>query len=103
MARDTEMMRENETEMGREMKGDGYRYLKEDGDIEVNNAFVLLGESRVFRRFFFLFGAPILIAQGASVRYWYWRIVSSVADPDPSDPYVFGPPGSGSICQRYES
>jgi hypothetical protein len=22
---------------------------------------------------------------------------SSVADPDPSDPYVFGPPGSGSI------
>ncbi len=30
--------------------------------------------------------------------------VSSVADPDPSDPYVFGPPGSGSgsgsISQR---
>ncbi len=25
----------------------------------------------------------------------------SVADPDPSDPYVFGPPGSGSISQRY--
>ncbi len=28
---------------------------------------------------------------------------ASVADPDPSDPYVFGPPGSGSesISQRY--
>jgi hypothetical protein len=30
-------------------------------------------------------------------------VVSSVADPGPSDPYVFGPPGSGSICQRYGS
>ncbi len=27
----------------------------------------------------------------------------SVADPDLSDPCVFGPPGSGSIKQRYES
>jgi hypothetical protein len=29
----------------------------------------------------------------------------SVADPDPSDPYVFGPPGSGSgsIIQMYGS
>jgi hypothetical protein len=27
----------------------------------------------------------------------------SVADPDPSDPYVFGHPGSGSIKQRYGS
>jgi hypothetical protein len=25
----------------------------------------------------------------------------SFADPDPSDLYVFGPPGSGSINQRY--
>jgi hypothetical protein len=37
------------------------------------------------------------------------RLSSSVADPDsdpdPSDPYVFGPPGSGteSITQRYGS
>ncbi len=30
-------------------------------------------------------------------------VVSGVADPDPSDPYVFGPPGSGSISQRYGS
>ncbi len=31
-------------------------------------------------------------------------ILSSVADPDPNpDPHVFGPPGSGSICQRYGS
>ncbi len=30
---------------------------------------------------------------------------NSVADPDPSDPYVFGPPGSvsGSISQRHGS
>ncbi len=28
---------------------------------------------------------------------------SSVADPDPLDPYVFGPSGSGSISQRYGS
>ncbi len=27
----------------------------------------------------------------------------SVADPDPPDPPVFGPPGSGSISQRYGS
>jgi hypothetical protein len=26
-----------------------------------------------------------------------------VADPDPSDPYVFEPPGSGSVRQRYGS
>jgi hypothetical protein len=26
---------------------------------------------------------------------------SSVADPDQPDPHVFGPPGSGSISQRY--
>jgi hypothetical protein len=31
--------------------------------------------------------------------------MSSVADPDPQNPYVFGPPGSGSgsISQRYGS
>jgi hypothetical protein len=28
-------------------------------------------------------------------------VVSSVWDPDPQDPHVFGPPGSGSISQRY--
>ncbi len=27
---------------------------------------------------------------------------TSVADPDPSDPYVFGPPGSGSIRQSMD-
>jgi hypothetical protein len=33
-----------------------------------------------------------------------FRIVcSSVADPDPPDPHVFGPPGSGSTSQRYGS
>jgi hypothetical protein len=29
--------------------------------------------------------------------------LSSVADPDPLDPRVFGPPGSGSTSQRYGS
>jgi hypothetical protein len=28
---------------------------------------------------------------------------NSVAHPDPSDPHVFGPPGSGSVSQRYGS
>jgi hypothetical protein len=28
---------------------------------------------------------------------------SSVADPDLPDPYVYGPPGSGSVSQRYGS
>jgi hypothetical protein len=28
---------------------------------------------------------------------------SSVGDPDPQDPHVFGPPGSGSISQKYGS
>jgi hypothetical protein len=31
------------------------------------------------------------------------QLVISVADPNPSDPYVFGPPGSGSISQKYGS
>jgi hypothetical protein len=36
---------------------------------------------------------------------WYWvpYAVSSVPDPNPPDPNVFGPPGSGSISQRYGS
>jgi|688.fasta_scaffold108667_4 hypothetical protein len=29
--------------------------------------------------------------------------IISVADPDPLDPLVFGPPGYGSISQRYGS
>ncbi len=31
------------------------------------------------------------------------NLFNTVADPDPSDPYVFGPPGSGSSSQRYGS
>jgi hypothetical protein len=32
-------------------------------------------------------------------------LMSSVADPnpDPPDPHVFGPPGSGSTCKRFKS
>ncbi len=29
------------------------------------------------------------------------RLGTCVADPDPSDPYVFGPPGFGSVSQRH--
>jgi hypothetical protein len=29
------------------------------------------------------------------------NIFNSVADPDPPDSHVFGPPGSGSISQKY--
>jgi hypothetical protein len=29
--------------------------------------------------------------------------VQYLADPDPEDPYVFGPPGSGSVSQMYGS
>jgi hypothetical protein len=31
------------------------------------------------------------------------EIWNRVGDPDPQDPHVFGPPGSGSISQRYGS
>jgi hypothetical protein len=34
---------------------------------------------------------------------FYMMRQSSVADPDPPDPHVFGPPGSGSTSQRYGS
>jgi hypothetical protein len=35
------------------------------------------------------------------VRKWFFcTVLFSVADPDPN-PHVFGPPGSGSICQSY--
>ncbi len=30
-------------------------------------------------------------------------VFCNVGDPDPQDPHVFGPPGSGSISQRYGS
>jgi hypothetical protein len=30
-------------------------------------------------------------------------VLCSVADPDPPDPHVFGPPGSGSTSQMYGS
>jgi hypothetical protein len=30
-------------------------------------------------------------------------VCDSVPDPDPPDPHVFGPPGSGSTSQRYGS
>jgi hypothetical protein len=29
--------------------------------------------------------------------------LTSVGDPNPQDQYVFGPPGSGSVSQRYGS
>ncbi len=35
-----------------------------------------------------------------SIENWLPIVASSVADPDPSDSYVFGPPGSGSVSQK---
>jgi hypothetical protein len=32
-----------------------------------------------------------------------WALEISAGDPDPEDPHVFGPPGSGSISQKYGS
>jgi hypothetical protein len=32
-----------------------------------------------------------------------YGIEISVADPDPQDPYVFGPSGTGSVSTRYGS
>jgi hypothetical protein len=33
----------------------------------------------------------------------FYCAVGSVGDPDPEDPHVVGPPGSGSAVQRYGS
>jgi hypothetical protein len=58
-------------------------------------------------QFFFFF---LILPLKKLVGFWSWWMdlnpgspKSSVADPDPSDPYVFGPPGSGSARQRYGS
>ncbi len=54
-----------------------------------------------------------IISKMAGLQYMHtkteqkWKenplFLTSVADPDPPDPHVFGPPGSGSISQRYGS
>jgi hypothetical protein len=45
---------------------------------------------------------PLELVPGATVVKWKLFNKTSVADPDPPDPHVFGPPGSGSgfISQR---
>ncbi len=54
-------------------------------------------------------GCALLHNHNQNIFYLYYlifsSIFSSVADPDPPDPHVFGPPGSGSgsISQRYGS
>ncbi len=40
---------------------------------------------------------------GSRMRTSSLTALPSVPDPDPPDPHVFGPSGSGSISQRYES
>jgi hypothetical protein len=44
--------------------------------------------------------ARSLSQSGWNIFLVFLLISRSVADPDPSDPYVFGPPGSGSVSQR---
>jgi hypothetical protein len=46
---------------------------------------------------------PLLLALLPQVIVLHYNVLTSVADPDPEDPYVFGPPGSGFISQRYGS
>jgi hypothetical protein len=43
-----------------------------------------------------------VLALKASLTYVFFSIVS-ISVTDPPDPHVFGPPGSGSISQRYGS
>ncbi len=45
----------------------------------------------------------IWISEATSMRMNPWAHCLIFADPDPSDPYVFGSPGSGFVCQRYGS
>ncbi len=52
-------------------------------------------------------------AKSVKEKYWSYRICishckgcqvyveTSIGHPDPQDPHIFGPPGSGSISQRY--
>jgi hypothetical protein len=39
-------------------------------------------------------------APDADPQHWVSVRFFSVGDPDPQDPHVFGPPGTGSISQR---
>ncbi len=52
-------------------------------------------------------GYPINIWWGSVTLFWFFSsqigIETSVPDPDPPDPYVLAPPGSGSISQRHVS
>jgi hypothetical protein len=46
--------------------------------------------------FFLIFKMAIFSMHFRSAQEWYhWIGLSSVADPNPPDPHVFGPPGSG--------
>jgi hypothetical protein len=75
-------------------------------DIKAENVFFLTS-TQVFPFFsliiYFLKSCSYLITSVSTFK----SVESSVADPDPnpdpSAPYVFGPPGSGSISQRYGS
>ncbi len=43
------------------------------------------------------------LRKASSPIMWVLTLFISVADPDPPDPHIFGPPGSGSTSQRYGS
>jgi hypothetical protein len=44
----------------------------------------------------------VLKVSAGTIHMWTFFIhITSVADPDPPNPHVFGPPGSGSTSQRY--
>jgi hypothetical protein len=89
--------------------------------VQKNKAFVVFACNRLClqssqRRESFLYksdseydvASPRSMSRASSIASEFGCVIiisSSVADPDPSDPYVFGPPGSGSgsSSQRYGS
>jgi hypothetical protein len=75
-------------------------------DLEVSSSPVFRIRNRRIHMFLGLAGSGSTSQRCGSGSFCHQAkivIVSSVADPDPSGPYVFEPSGSGSTSQRYES
>jgi hypothetical protein len=64
--------------------------------VQVPHPYIALPYTRI------LIGTKILL-QNSDCNIILYEVFISVAVPDPSDPYVFGPPRSGSVSQRYGS
>jgi hypothetical protein len=68
-------------------------------------AYRYLGYLLSYAQFFNLYSVYAYIFTLRENRAYILILTGSVADPDPPDPHVFGPPGSrsGSTSQRYGS